>query len=195
MRDVRQEADNGALGKGLLVAMDKRGDDGAGADRAALENSAACEMVREFFATFGARGATTEQRIQAMVRRAAKRRSLRPEHSLATLALDEAEAAVTAWSFYILGKERIGDHPPILLARAAYHACNGPERWPDAVLDYDLAAECVLEMRRAMPEPTPPERRGRMVEQPLDTWAPTKTLRPWVLERLSAVFALDQRGG
>lgn len=174
--------------------MDKLDKVAADAERARLEHAAAHDAVRGFLATFGlSSGARLDGLVASTVTRAARRQRLRGDRALSTVALEEAEADLTAWSFYILGEERIGDHPPILLARAAYQACGGPERWPDAILNYDLPAEFVREMREAMPDPTPPERPGRMVEQPLETWASARIGRPWLIERLIAAFALDHR--
>lgn len=160
----------------------------------AADLMAAKAVVESFFATFRAPpGERTARLVEGVVQRASKRRALRPDRSLDVLALEEAEADVAAWSFFVLGKERIGDHPPILLARAAYQACGGPERWPEALLDYDLPVECVRAMREAMPVPTPPERPGRMVEQPLRTWEPGRAIRPRIFGRLISAIAATQR--
>ena len=128
--------------------------------------------LNAYLVEFGLRpGGHLERLVGRALARARAKSRYRPASSLAAIALAEAEGDVAAWAVFVLGEERIGAHPPVMLARAAYQACGGPEAWPDVLLVYELPEAFVEAMRRATPTPTPPEQQGAMTEQPLETWS------------------------
>ena len=134
--------------------------------------AAAESTVENFFMSFGlAPGEHLRRLVARALARTRARSRTRPQADLATTALAEVEADVAAWAVFVLGEERIGEHSPVMLARAAYRACGGTEVWPDVLLVYELPETFVEAMREAAPDPTPPEQQGVMGEQPLDTWS------------------------
>lgn len=136
------------------------------------DEHAAEAAIATFFSSFGLTDGAHFRGLVARARARARAKSrYRPDSDLAALALSEVEADVAAWAVFVLGEERIGDHSPVMLARAAYHACGGAQAWPDVLLVYELPETFVEAMRRATPDPTPPEQQGAMGEQPLETWS------------------------
>lgn len=159
-------------------------DDGAAVVRA--------QVVR-FFEAFGDRPEHINWLVDALVARAAQRCRTREQADLAETAIAEAESDLTAWALFVLGPERVGRGSAILVARAAYRACGGADRWPGVLLRYDLPEGFIGAMREAAPPPTPPERPGRMVVQPLDNWSFRSAAAPALWNRLISVFANTSR--
>jgi hypothetical protein len=116
--------------------------------------------------------------LAACLGRAEARLRRQPEAALAEVAISELERDLAAWAEFVLGRERIGDAPPLLLARVAFLACGGPERWPDGLLSWEPPAAMVDAIREAVPEPTPPEAQTVMAEQPFESWSLPGLLLP-----------------
>ena len=105
-------------------------------DRRVVE---ARDAIRSFLATFGLPGGGhAEWLTTRLLARACARFRVRPEQNLTELALEEADAEFGAWALFVLGEDVVREHSPVLLARAAYHACGGPGCWPDVLLVYEL---------------------------------------------------------
>jgi hypothetical protein len=156
-------------------------------DRRVVE---AQDAIRSFLATFGIGGGPHADWLTTrLLARARSKCRLRPERNLVDVALEEADADFSAWALFVLGDDVVGEHSPVLLARAAYHACGGPACWPDVLLVYELPQPFVAAMRERIPMPTPPEQPGAMMEQPLEKWslAPSVDLHPlnWLRSALS----------
>ena len=182
----------------ISVSSDRRPEDADGTDRAngvpGDDDAAATRsLLTSYFAAFGEAPEHVAGLAEGLTARAAQRRRLRPDRDLAELALEEAGHEVTAWALFVLGRERVDAECAALVARAAYRACGGAVRWPGVLLRYDPPVGFVDEMRSAAPPPTPPERRGRMVTQPLETWSPLSAATPRLVNRLINVFANASR--
>ena len=80
------------------------------------------------------------------------------------------EARLEDWSRRIFGDDPADGASPLLLARAAFRACDGPRQWPHCFLGDDLPEAFVLAMQAAAPEPTPPEDEGAMPDQTFEFW-------------------------
>ena len=118
-------------------------------DRRVVEAQAA---IRSFLATFGIwEGRHAEWLTTRLLARACAKCRVRPERNLADVALEEADADFSAWALFVLGDDVVGAHSPVLLARAAYHACGGPACWPDVLLVYELPQPFVAAMRERIP--------------------------------------------
>lgn len=157
-----------------------------GAEAAAAQ---ARHLVESYLASFADETEHLGRLAGALTARTIQRCRSRPERDLVETALEEAEGDLTAWSLFVLGHERVGAHSAVLVARAAYRACGGGKRWPGVLLRYDLPDGFVDAMRAAAPLPTPPERPGRMVLQPLETWTAISPVAPRLWNRLVSVFA------
>lgn len=175
------------------VVSGHRADSGdAGIASPAAVGRARVELVA-YFSGFGLDGERAGRLAGTLLVRAAQRWRVRPDRDLVEIAVEEAEADLAAWGFFVLGRERIGEHAAGLVARAAYQACGGGSLWPDMLLDYDLPVEFVRAMRAAAPPPTPPERPGRMTLQPLETWSVAQAVSPRNWTRLLGGMAGSSR--
>ena len=124
-----------------------------------------------------ARGRRRELVIQNCVAQAMTRRRQQPLSDLGALALEEAEEALSRWFIAVLGAELIGEHPPLLVGRAAVAICEAAGAWPGVLATCDrLPPPAVEAMRRAGFMPTPAEEPGSMVEQELDSWSARELL-------------------
>ena len=164
----------------------------AGADGDRHDAVAARLAVVSYLATFGDDPEHTARLAEALTARALRRCRLRPELDVSATALEEAERDLLAWSLFVLGPDRVDEHSAALVACAAYQACGRATRWPGALLRYDLPDGFVEAMRSAAPPPTPEERPGRMVAQPLETWSPVEL--PGLWHRLLGALAGTSRG-
>lgn len=145
----------------------------------AAEREALAHAVGGYLAEWGWRPQGPDDRLlAACLRRTGIRLRRRPEGAPVEIAIAELERDLAAWAEFVLGRERIGDSPPLLLARVAFLACGGPERWPGCLLSWELPAEMVEAMRLAVPAPTPPEAQTAMAEQPFHSWNLSRLLRP-----------------
>ena len=158
----------------------------------AAEVEAAWQDLAAYLSTFGDSDERIRQLTTLLGTRAVRRWQVRRDRPLAEIAFEEVEADLTAWAFFVIGRERIGDHSAVLVARVAYPACEAAERWPGVLLSYDLPPEFVAAMREAAPLPTPPERPGRMVAQPLERWSPAD-VGPRLWHRLVGAISVGSR--
>jgi hypothetical protein len=146
---------------------------GVAADPDPAVRSAAEQRVGGFLDGFAV--ALTPQRdmvIRNCMARALEYWRAQPEADLERLAIEQAEEALAAWFVFILSPERVGEHPPLLVGRMAYHLCGGSARWPGVSLDYDrVPPDFVAAMRAAVVAPTPAEEPRAMVEQSLQPWS------------------------
>jgi hypothetical protein len=143
-----------------------------------LERAVAERRVERFLEGFGmARGRRRELVIQNCVAHAMTRWRQEPLSDPGALALEEAEEALSRWFTAVLGPELIGEHPPLLVGRAAVAICEEAGAWPGVLSTCDRLPPAALEaMRRAGFVPTPAEEPGSMIEQQLDPWSAKELL-------------------
>jgi hypothetical protein len=158
-----------------------------------LERAVAERRVERLLSGFGMpRGRRRELVIQNCVARAVARWRETPASDLGTLALEEAEAALCRWFTAVLGPEIIGEHPPLLVGRAAFEICEAAGSWPGVLATSDrLPAESLEALRRAGFAPTPAEEPGSMIEQPVEYWSAGEVLS--ALRSLAARWLLGGR--
>ena len=84
--------------------------------------------------------------------------------------LDAVETAAAAWANSILGVPEQDAWVALVVARAAFLACDGARVWADHFLDDEPPAEFVAAMRAAAPAPLPAETPHPMAEQPFAAW-------------------------
>jgi hypothetical protein len=119
-----------------------------------------------------ARGRRRELVIQNCVAQAMARWREQPERDLGALAVEEAEDALGRWFTAVLGPELIGEHPPLLVGRAACEICCAAGSWPGVLATCDRLPPAAMEaIRRAGFIATPAEAPGTMVAQPLEWWS------------------------
>ena len=124
-----------------------------------------------------ARGRRRELVIQNCVARAIARWREQPGRDLGALALQQAEDALGRWFTAVLGPELIGEHPPLLVGRAAFEICGAAGSWPGVLATCDRLPPAAVEaMQRAGFMPTPAEVPGSMVAQPLEWWSAKELL-------------------
>ena len=165
---------------------------GAGAP-GRLERAVAERRVERFLSGFGMpRGRRRELVVQNCVARAAARWRETPARDLGALALQEAEDALSRWFTAVLGPEIIGEHPPLLVGRAAFEICEAAGSWPGVLATCDRLPPAAHEaLHRAGFAPTPAEEPGSMVEQPLDYWSAKELVA--ALRSLAVRFVLGGR--
>ena len=142
-----------------------------GPDR--LLRLAAERRVERFLEGFGmARGRRRDLVIQNCVAQAVARWREHPDSDLGALALEQAEDTLSRWLTAVLGPELIGEHPPLLVGRAAFEICGAAGSWPGVLATCDRLPPAAVEaIRRAGFAPTPAEAPGSMVAQPLEWWS------------------------
>lgn len=139
---------------------------------------AAERRVERFLAGFGmARGRRRDLVIQNCVAQAMARWQEQPGSDLGALALARAEDALSRWFTAVLGPELIGEHPPLLVGRAAFEICSAASSWPGVLATCDRLPPAAIEaIRRAGFMPTPAEAPGSMVAQPMEWWSAKELL-------------------
>ena len=144
----------------------------SGRPRSDSAQAAAVASLEHYLAGFGlAEGAYRTRLVRRFLRRALVWQKEQPRADLASLAPQAAEQALSDWFARILDPDLVADHPPVLIGRAAYWSCDGPSRWPDALLHDAPPAALVEAMRQAAPAPVPPGEPGSMPAQPLESWS------------------------
>jgi len=138
-----------------------------------LSRLAAERRVARLLEGFGmARGRRRDLVIQNCVAQAMARWRERPDSDLGALALAQAEDALSRWFTAVLGPELVGEHPPLLVGRAACEICCAAGSWPGVLATCDRLPPAAMEaIRRAGFMPTPAEAPGAMVAQPLEWWS------------------------
>ena len=139
---------------------------------------AAERRVERCLAGFGmARGRRRDLVVQSCVAQAVARWREQPESDLAGLALAEAEEALSRWFTAVLGPELVGEHPPLLVGRAAFEICGAASSWPGVLATCErLPPAAVDAIRRSGFMPIPAEAPGSMVAQPLEWWSAKELL-------------------
>jgi hypothetical protein len=139
---------------------------------------AAERRVERFLEGFGmARGRRRDLVIQNCVAQAMTRRREQPDSDLGALAVAQAEDALGRWFTAVLGPELIGEHPPLLVGRAAFEICGAASSWPGVLATCDRLPPAAMEaIRLAGFMPTPAEAPGSMVAQPLEWWSAKELL-------------------
>jgi hypothetical protein len=139
---------------------------------------AAERRVERFLAGFGmVRGRRRDLVIQNCVAQAMTRWQEQPDADLGALALEQAEDAVGRWFTAVLGPELIGDHPPLLVGRAAFEICGAASSWPGILATCERLPPAAVEaIQRAGFMPIPAEAPGSMVAQPLEWWSAKEVL-------------------
>jgi hypothetical protein len=139
---------------------------------------AAERRVERFLAGFGmARGRRRELVIQNCLAQAVARWQEQPGSDLRALALQQAEDALSRWFTAVLGPELIGEHPPLLVGRAAFEICGAASSWPGVLATRErLPPAAVAAIQQAGFMPTPAEAPGSMVAQPLEWWSAKELL-------------------
>lgn len=165
----------------------RRDREAAEADGESPSLAAARRKVSAYLRAFGDEARHNDDLTDDLLGRAVQRCAAGQD--LVEAAVHEAESDLAAWSLHVLGNERVDDRSAILVARAAYQACGRSTGWPGVLLRYDLPDGFVDAMRAAAPPATPPERRGQMIVQPLETWSPVAVASPRLWNRLTGVFA------
>lgn len=143
-----------------------------------LSRLAAERRVERFLQGFGmARGRRRDLVIQNCVAQAMTRWQEQPRSDLGALAVAQAEDALGRWFTAVLGPELIGEHPPLLVGRAAFEICGAASSWPGVLATCDRLPPAAMEaIRRAGFMPTPAEAPGSMVAQPLEWWSAKELL-------------------
>jgi hypothetical protein len=147
-----------------------------GSARDEVPGAAELEQVRRALSAYleewGFEDGSGHQPIVAgCLRRCASALRRRPEADPVTLAIEELERDLAAWAEFVLGRERIGTSPPLLLARVAFLACGGAKKWPGSLLSWEPPAAMIEAMRQAVPDPTPPEAEIAMAPQSFESWS------------------------
>jgi hypothetical protein len=139
---------------------------------------AAERRVERFLEGFGmARGRRRDLVIQNCVAQAMTHRREQPDSDLGALAVAQAEDALGRWFTAVLGPELIGEHPPLLVGRAAFEICGAASSWPGVLATCDRLPPAAMEaIRLAGFIPTPAEAPGSMVAQPLEWWSAKELL-------------------
>ena len=139
---------------------------------------AAERRVERFLDGFGmARGRRRDLVIQSCVAEAVARWREQPQSDLGALALEHAEDVLNRWFTAVLGPEIVGDHPPLLIGRAAFAICSADGSWPGVLSTCDrLPPAALAALARAGVLPTPAEEPGSMLEQQLEWWSAQELL-------------------
>jgi hypothetical protein len=152
------------------------------------DRQAAERKLCRLFDSFGINAADARDRlIDPFIDRAIQfwRGHVGPD--LAVLAFDEAEFDLRAWFVEILGdEEAIGDSP-VMIGRAAFLMCGGPERWSTWLLSpvAGLPAEFLDDLRAHVTTAVPPSDIGEMDHQPYESWS--------IPNMVARALPLDQR--
>ena len=149
--------------------------------------------------------------IQRILEEAARRHEARPAIEPTTIASEVTEEMMDGWFARIF--ERSGEQPGRLAVegRVALLLCDGPERWPYALLDQERSPpDLVAAMRSSSLEAGPDLAVSSMVPRPLDfgritaaagetferfeRWPAMRTLLLWIFfaSALGGVFYLTR---
>ena len=138
------------------------------------DRQAAERKLCRLFASFGIDAMTARERlIDPFIMKAAQFWRGHSGLDFAALAQDEAEMALTAWFTDIFAVDDQSEPASVVMGRAAFLMCDGPDRFADLFLVSieDLPAEFVAMMRRHAPMLLPPSDQGEMNHQPYEAWS------------------------
>jgi len=143
------------------------------------ERHIAEKKIGYLFQSFGINAETQRDRlIYPYLDRAAQYGRRQSQSDLARFAIEEVEADLDRWFGAIL-EDQLGElDSPVMVGRAAFWMCDGPNRWSDQLLlsQDELAAPFVAALRDSTPNAVPPSDIGEMHHQPYEAWSPTSAL-------------------
>jgi len=149
--------------------------------------------------------------IQKILEQAAARHELRPALAPTTIAAEVTEEMMDAWFGEILGRTGQPHERVAVDGRVALLLCEGPERWPYAMLDSERSPpDLAAAMRSSSLEGGPDLAVSSMVPRPLDfgritaaagetferfeRWPVLRTLLLWIVfaSALGGIFYLSR---
>jgi hypothetical protein len=140
------------------------------------ERQVAEQKLCHLFRSFGVDAAAERERlIDTFLDQAANFWRPQAGYDLGKLAVEEAETALESW-FTALLEDRFGElDSAVMVGRAAFLMCDGPDSWSDQLLQplETLPAAFVKALRDSAPSAVPPSDMGEMHHQPYEAWSPT----------------------
>ena len=135
--------------------------------------------LRRLFLSFGIDAELQRDRlIDPYIKRAAQYGRRQSEADLARLTIDEVNIDLGDWFNRLLDDRLGGLDSPVMVGRAAFWMCGGPDKWQDQLLRSPdaLDASFVMALRESAPNAVPPSDAGDMHHQAYEAWSPTAAL-------------------